>query len=66
MTYLNQDNGYQTRFAHQIGTPPVSYSQWVPAGAVIGYVGNTGMSFGCHVHYEVLSGAAFVDPTPFI
>ncbi|MFC6233596.1 peptidoglycan DD-metalloendopeptidase family protein [Leucobacter soli] len=66
MTYLNQDNGYQTRFAHQIGTPPVSYGQWVPAGAVIGYVGNTGMSFGCHVHYEVLSGGSFVDPTPFI
>lgn len=66
MTYLNQDNGYQTRFAHQIGTPPVAYGQWVPAGAVIGYVGNTGMSFGCHVHYEVLSGGGFIDPTPFI
>ena len=66
MTYLNQDNGYQTRFAHQIGTPPVVSGQWVPAGAVIDYVGNTGMSFGCHVHYEVLSGGNFIDPTPFI
>lgn len=66
MTYLNQDNGYQTRFAHQISTPPVAYGRWVPAGAVIGYVGNTGMSFGCHVHYEVLSGGGFIDPTPFI
>lgn len=66
MTYLDQDNGYQTRFAHQIGTPPVVSGQWVPAGSVIGYVGNTGMSFGCHVHYEVLQGGMFVDPVPFI
>lgn len=71
MVYLNQDNGYQTRFAHLVAWPPVGYGQRVNAGQVIGYVGSTGASSGCHLHYEVRPNQdngwyAFIDPSPFL
>lgn len=61
MVYLNHGGGYQTRYAHLSGLA-VGYGQWVEAGQVIGWVGTTGMSTGCHLHYEVLSGGVFIDP----
>jgi len=61
MIYLNHGGNYQTRFAHLSGFN-VSYGQWVQAGQLIGYVGTTGASTGCHLHYEVLSGGIFIDP----
>ncbi|MFV0433661.1 MAG: peptidoglycan DD-metalloendopeptidase family protein [Leucobacter sp.] len=72
MVYLNQDNGYQTRYAHMNGWPVVSAGQQVYGGQVIGYVGETGMAFGCHLHFEVRPGYDmnwdynFLDPYPFI
>lgn len=45
----------QTSFSHMSGIT-VSAGQWVTAGALIGYVGNTGFSFGAHLHWE-----AFID-----
>ncbi|MDQ1293262.1 MAG: hypothetical protein QG608_1143 [Actinomycetota bacterium] len=37
----------------------------VSRGQVIGYVGTTGLSTGCHLHYEVLRDGAYVDPTRY-
>lgn len=71
MVYLNQDDGYQTRYAHMIQWPDVRAGQRVAKGQVLGYVGQTGMAYGCHLHFEVKPGysmawAGFVDPYPFI
>jgi murein DD-endopeptidase MepM/ murein hydrolase activator NlpD len=43
----------------------VRAGQSVKRGQVLGYVGNTGHSFGNHLHYEVLYQTKFVNPINF-
>lgn len=38
----------------------------VAAGTALGAEGNTGKSFGCHLHYEVINHGASIDPAPFM
>ncbi|WP_439593060.1 M23 family metallopeptidase [Microbacterium sp.] len=38
----------------------------VTAGTPIGAEGNTGRSFGCHLHFEVSLGGRAIDPQPFM
>ena len=40
--------------------------QRVYAGQVIGYVGNTGYSFGNHLHFEVYKNGTRVNPYSYI
>ncbi len=40
----------------------VSYGQMVEAGDLIGYLGNTGLSSGAHLHWEVRVFGIAVDP----
>lgn len=61
MVYLNHGGGYSTRYAH-LQELAVNRGQWVEAGQVIGWVGTTGYSLGCHLHYEVLLNGVFIDP----
>jgi murein DD-endopeptidase MepM/ murein hydrolase activator NlpD len=59
--------GIATGYGHiQYGGLLVSYGQWVNAGDVIALEGNTGNSFGCHVHYEVYINGSTTNPTPFM
>jgi murein DD-endopeptidase MepM/ murein hydrolase activator NlpD len=44
----------------------VSPGDHVERGQVIGLVGTTGYSTGCHLHYEVLSNGAYTDPMAFL
>jgi murein DD-endopeptidase MepM/ murein hydrolase activator NlpD len=56
-------NGYVTTYSHLSG-----YARGLEAGVkvrqgqVIGYIGNTGLSTGPHLHYEVKINGTFVDP----
>lgn len=53
--------GYRTRYAHMHGFA-VKKGQTVKRGDLIGYVGNSGLSTGAHLHYEVFHNGRQVDP----
>ena len=56
---------YSTRYAH-MSSVAVSAGQYVTAGTIIGYEGNTGNSFGAHLHFEVYENGTRVDPARFL
>ena len=61
-------NGYYTLYAHmKYNSVTVRVGQRVSKGQVIGYMGNTGHSFGAHLHFEVRDkNDNFINPTPYI
>lgn len=62
---IYHDSTYSTLYAH-MSSVAVSAGQWVNKGDVIGYVGNTGYSFGNHLHFEVYKDGTRVDPAPYV
>ncbi len=44
----------------------VAPGQRVQRGQVVGYVGDTGWSTGCHLHFSVLQNGVAVDPVPWL
>jgi murein DD-endopeptidase MepM/ murein hydrolase activator NlpD len=65
MTLINHGNGLATLYGHQ-SSIIVSAGQAVTQGQVIGYVGSTGKSTGCHLHFEVRVNGNPVDPTGYL
>ena len=60
---IQHANGYVTTYSHMSGfargiAPGVRVAQ----GQVIGYLGQTGLATGPHLHYEVIVNGRFVDP----
>ena len=53
--------GYMTHYGHNQNNL-VSRLDMVKRGDVIGYVGNTGISTGPHLHFEVWKGDNSIDP----
>lgn len=67
MVKINHDNGYATRYLHlAYGTIKVKVGDRVSKGQVIGYMGNTGNSFGGHLHFEVMKNNVQIDPTNYL
>jgi murein DD-endopeptidase MepM/ murein hydrolase activator NlpD len=62
---IKHKHGYYTRYGHMLSSR-VKTGQRVQQGEVIGYIGNTGLSTGPHVHYEVHVGSDVVDPYKYI
>ena len=58
---INHGNGYETRYAH-LSKINVSINDSVRLNAIIGLSGNTGISTGPHLHYEVLKDGRPMDP----
>ncbi|WP_246159992.1 M23 family metallopeptidase [Microbacterium rhizomatis] len=64
---IDHGGGIATGYGHIApGGIYVSYGQWVNAGDQIAAEGNTGNSFGCHLHFEVYVNGSTVDPGPFM
>ncbi|WOF22627.1 peptidoglycan DD-metalloendopeptidase family protein [Microbacterium betulae] len=60
-------NGVQTLYGHMTnGSRAVEVGDWVEAGDPIGLVGNTGRSFGNHLHFEVRVNGVPVDPRRYL
>ncbi len=55
------DGGVETLYGH-LSRIAVSAGSYVRRGAVIGYVGSTGLSTGPHLHYEVHLNGKRVNP----
>lgn len=61
---IDHGNGYVTLYGH-LSSIAVSSGQSVSQGETIGYVGDTGIVTGPHLHFEVLSGGSRIDPEQF-
>ena len=59
-------NTYATLYAHMSQAPSVSTNQQVKKGDLIGYVGNTGYSFGNHLHLELRVNGNRTNPLSYI
>lgn len=72
---LGHPGGITTRYFHMISASPLGIGDPVTKGStVLGYVGNTGASFGAHLHWETYvtgeplnpEGYAAMDPRDFM
>jgi murein DD-endopeptidase MepM/ murein hydrolase activator NlpD len=60
---IQHANGYVTTYNHMSGfARGTGEGVRVRQGQVIGYLGQTGLATGPHLHYEVLVNGHFVDP----
>ncbi len=61
------DTSYETAYGHIVnGGILVSIGEHVQVGQNIARVGSTGMSTGCHLHFEVHHNGSTEDPVPFM
>lgn len=61
---IDHGNGYSTIYGH-MSVLSVSVGEIVEKGQVLGHMGNTGRSFGQHVHFVVQKNGAAVNPLTF-
>ena len=64
-TIIDHGGGMSTLYGHQ-STLGAGYGATVNAGDVIGWIGTTGVSTGCHLHFEVRINGSPVDPAPYM
>lgn len=62
---IRHKHGIYTRYAH-LSRITVTRGQNVEQRTLIGYIGNTGITTGPHLHYEVHIGSDVVDPAKYV
>ena len=75
---IDHGNGFKTRYMHMLkGSVKVKTGDKVKKGQVIGYMGNTGNSYGRHLHFDISynknlyggyasNGRFYLDPKPYL
>ncbi len=62
---ISHSGGYETWYAH-LKSFNSKEMQHIKKGEIIGYVGNTGLSTGPHLHYEVKLNGDWLNPLDYI
>jgi murein DD-endopeptidase MepM/ murein hydrolase activator NlpD len=62
---IDHGNGLQTAYAHLLSYK-VKPGQCVSKDEIIGSLGNSGLSTGPHLHFEILQDNKFVDPSSIL
>jgi len=62
--FIDHRYGYETRYAH-LSAFNAKVGQKIKRGEIIGFVGNTGLSRGPHLHYEVVFKGQQINPINF-
>ena len=64
---IDHGNGVETLYAHMLDNSiMVNVGDKVTKGQAIGRVGNTGYSFGAHLHFEVRINGNRLNPAPYL
>lgn len=64
---IDHGDGLVTLYAHmQYNSPNVKYNQKISKGTAIGKVGNTGQSYGTHLHISVYKDGVAVNPKTYL
>lgn len=65
VVYIDHGNGFESRYGHA-SKLTVREGEQVKAGQVVALSGNTGLSDGPHLHFEVRLNNVAIDPEPFL
>ena len=66
LVIIEHNYGFKTSYAHLSKKFPVKSGTFVKKGDIIAYTGNSGLSTGPHLHYEVRFIARPLNPVNFI
>jgi murein DD-endopeptidase MepM/ murein hydrolase activator NlpD len=59
---IKHRNGYMTLYGHLKSFGNIKRGEWIKQGKIIGYLGNTGMSTGPHLHFGVMHNGKWINP----
>ena len=62
---IDHGDGFQSKYLHMTHYI-VGVGDYVTAGQVIGYVGDTGVSKGAHLHFTITYNGEYVNPADYI